>query len=100
MDVYYIPLDAIDTDDPNWSEHVDHYVQTGTMTTDHAASSYGGPVIVGHGERSGVAYGPGDVFEANYSGMLGTPRNHAIEDAASAAGWRLEPHYSHNEQTY
>ena len=38
---------------------------TGRLTTDHAASSYGQPVLVLDGE----AYGPGDVYEPAYAGL-------------------------------
>lgn len=97
MKVWFIPLDGIDPDDELASEHIDHYVQPGTMTTDHPASSYGQPVIVG---ENGAAYGPGDIYDGDWSGDMGAPRDRAMEAAAEAAGFNREPNQGETEATY
>lgn len=98
MKVWFIPLSAIDYDDPYWHEHVDHYVEDGELTTDHPASSYGAPVIVR--DSDGVAHGPGDCYGGGYAGRMKEPRNHVLEAAAAAAGWERESNYGETAETY
>lgn len=97
MTVWFIPLSAIDPTDEDAREHIDRYSQPGTMTTDHAGSSYGQPVIVG---EDGTAYGPGDCLDGGWAGAPGAPRDRDLEAAASMAGWRREPNHGETETTY
>lgn len=97
MKVWFIPLSGIDPTDEFAHEHIDHYVQPGTLTAGHPASSYGLPVIVG---SDGTAYGPGDVYDGDYSGAGGTPRDHALEEAAARAGYDREPTWGETDDTY
>lgn len=97
MRVYFIPLDGIDYDDEHWGEHVDHYAVEGEMTTDHPASSYGSPVIAG---EDGTPYGPGDIYDGDWSGIPGAARDTALEQAANAAGFSRQPNYGETGKTY
>lgn len=97
MKVWFIPLSGIDPADEYAHEHIDHYVQPGTLTTDHAESSYGQPVIVGD---DGTAYGPGDVYDGHWSGDPKAPRDRALETAAAAAGFVRESNSRETEETY
>lgn len=58
-------------------------------TTDHAASSYGQPVLVD--DETGTAYGPGDLLTmAQVASLLGVDARHARRLAtAHGAGQRL-----------
>lgn len=97
MRVWFIPLTGIDPNDEHAYEHIDHYVVEGTLTTEHPMSSYGLPVIV---DEAGVAYGPGDIYDGNWSGDCRAPRNLTLEQAASRAGYRRESNASETETTY
>ena len=66
----------------------------GIMTTDHALSSYGMPVLV---TADGTAYGPGDMTgrrlyigdSADDAGMERAKRFDAAWVACKAAGWQM-----------
>lgn len=93
MRVWFISAaDAATAPDPN---DLSQYAQPGTLTTDHAASSYGQPVIVA---EDGTAYGPGDVLD--YAGEPKAPRDKAIEAASEAAGFTRTRNYSETDTTY
>ncbi len=93
MHVCFIPADTIPAD----AESVEHYVQDGILTTDHPASCYGQPIIVG---TDAVAYGPGDCYESGYAGVAGAPRDMTLEDAAERSGWVREPNHRETDTTY
>ncbi len=61
----------------------------GTLTTDHAASNYGLPVLVGD---DGVARGPADIedgtIQLGRDGLTDTEYD-AIRAAAASAGFRV-----------
>jgi hypothetical protein len=67
----------------------------GIMTTEHAASSYGMPVLV---TDDGTAYGPGDMVgrrlhlgdSADDAGLARAERIDAAYAACKAAGWQME----------
>jgi hypothetical protein len=67
----------------------------GVMTTDHAASSYGMPVLV---TADGTAYGPGDMRgrrlyigdSADDAGLARAERIDAAYAACKVAGWQME----------
>ena len=56
----------------------------GTLSTTHAASSYGLPVLV---LQDGTALGPGDVALQGYRVMTATQRE---QDLLRIAGYRLD----------
>lgn len=97
MHVWFIPLSGIDPNDEYADEHIDHYVQPGTLTAAHTASSYGLPVIIG---EDGAAYGPGDIYDGGYAGESKATRNVDLEDAATRAGFVREANYGETETTY
>jgi hypothetical protein len=96
--VWFIPLSGIDPNDDAAHEHYDWYCIEGTLTTDHAASSYGLPVIVG--DDDATAYGADEILDGAWSGVPGAPRDRAMEDAAARAGYVREPNYGETTTAY
>ncbi len=73
------------TTDPWMPDSILANSRLGTLTTDHAASSYGLPVLVGD---DGVARGPGDIEDAEIQigrdGMTNAEYDAAVEAARNA----------------